>query len=66
MVCPHCFHTIGEHYLCRLHGGKDGFSAGAAKWKPKPLDLPPMPENFRDAWWDFIDSGQKVLAEAIP
>jgi hypothetical protein len=75
MMCPRCFHTIGEHYLCLSHGGELCWSAGAYKHEPKPRDLPPVPENIFDPWWDFLDEmstevkGKKmrhVMEEAIP
>jgi hypothetical protein len=68
MACSRCWHIIGEHYLCRDHGGDEGFSAGALKLQSKAPSLPP-PEamhNLQHPWWNFLDEGEKVLEEAIP
>lgn len=55
MTCSRCWHIIGESYLCRQHGGEDGFTAGAYKLKDKPIGYPPS-EDFEGPWFDFLDS----------
>jgi hypothetical protein len=80
MVCLRCFHIVGEHYLCREHGGEDGFSAGFYKLKQQPRDFPP-PEAMNNpchSWFDFLDKtdlrklnkdvpmGQMKFREVIP
>ena len=67
MVCPRCFHIIGEHYLCREHGG-DFSEKEARRPRLRPADECP-PEalyNLQHPWWAFLDSGEKILSEAIP
>jgi hypothetical protein len=56
MPCTRCFHIVGEHLFCSEHGGDPGWSEGAYKLKPKNIDLPPMPENIYDSWFDFINA----------
>jgi hypothetical protein len=58
LQCPRCFHVIGEHYLCREHGGEDGWSLGAYRLKPKVREACP-PEAVDDLWhpwWSFLDA----------
>jgi hypothetical protein len=67
--CSRCFHIIGEHLLCLDHGGESGWSAGAHRWKPKPVDLPPVEAmgNLWHPWWNFHDNIEpKVTSEATP
>lgn len=61
--CKRCFHIIGEHLLCLKHGGESGFSKAAEKLKLNPIDYPPMPENFDDPWWNFLDKGEPIKTE---
>jgi len=67
VICPRCFHNIGEHLLCREHGGEDGWSAGAYQWKPPARDLPPREalSNVNHVWFSFIDRTGPMV-EAIP
>lgn len=77
--CKRCFHIIGEHLLCREHGGESGWSQMAYLHRPKPIDLCPPEEmnDYKHPWWDFLDdaapqlrtkkkSQQAFLEEAIP
>ena len=79
MACSRCFHIVGEHYLCREHGGEDGFSAGFYKLQQRALDFPPSEamNNYQHPWFDFLDKtnysklpvplmGQMKFREVIP
>ena len=58
MTCSRCFHAVGEHLLCRNHGGPSGWTSGAYKLKPKPQSEPMPSEaigNLQHHWWDFLD-----------
>ena len=66
--CNRCFRVVGEYHRCAWHGGEPAFTAGVSRWKSKPPDFPP-PEaigNLWHPWWNFLDKGEKVLAEALP
>ena len=55
--CPKCFHIIGEHYLCRDHGGEFE-TAKVDKSPPKPK-YPCPPEAiwyFHHEFYDFLDN----------
>jgi hypothetical protein len=79
MTC-HCWHIIGESYLCREHGGGDCWSAGAKRFKNRiPEPFPPEAEgNWNHPYWDFLDKtdmrklnqdvplGQMIFGEIIP
>jgi hypothetical protein len=56
--CSRCFHGVGEHLLCRAHGGPDGWTAGAYKLKPRPEPSMPVEAigNLQHPWWDFLDA----------
>lgn len=71
------FYETGQRHLCRATRDKlvkkigrmtpeQFWSPEAFKQPEKKMDYPPMPENFRDSWWNFLDAGEKVVAEAIP
>ena len=79
MICPKCFHIVGEHYLCREHGGEDGFCAGFYKLKQQPRDFPPLEAlyDYTHPWFNFLDKtdysklpvppmGQMKFREVIP
>lgn len=64
--CPRCFHNIGEHYLCRDHGGESGFMDAAYRLPQKMQDSPPDGADYNHPWFDFLNYGERVLKEAIP
>jgi hypothetical protein len=64
MTCPRCWHIIGEYLLCRDHGGGNCWSKGAPK-SPN-LDAPPEPVDINDPWFDFLNTGKKVVSEVTP
>ena len=73
MGCPNCFHAVGEHHLCRQHGGGDCWSAGAYKLKPRVRDFPPLEaiDDYSHPWYAFVDGpmwdrGQIRFVEIIP
>ena len=66
VTCKRCFHAIGEHYLCRDHGGEPGFSAMVGKWKPPAKE--PFPGeaegNWQHGYWTFLDKGEPMNTKA--
>jgi hypothetical protein len=47
---------------------RDAWTPQGIAWQSKPLDLPPAEAMYDlwHPWWNFLDKGEKVLAEAVP